>query len=162
MTFEGLGEMFEGDSADMCAEICSLVLMGGQAEGLACADPGTTTPIGARCRRTSCSSSPHSSCDSVGGWSGSWTPRWCSHSRPPPCCQASCRESGGWGASSSGLVMSCLPFIFESVKFDAYQFAPHMTECHFQELVSLHHSLGLQRWLTRLLLAVCKAAQYLV
>ena len=38
MTSEGLGEMFEGDSA---------VSMGGQAEGLACADPGARTPIGA-------------------------------------------------------------------------------------------------------------------
>ena len=47
MTFEGLGEMFEGDSADTCAGIFLLVLMGGQAEGLACADPGARTPIGA-------------------------------------------------------------------------------------------------------------------
>ena len=39
MTSEGLGEMFEGDSADMCA-------MGGRAEVLACADPGGRTPIG--------------------------------------------------------------------------------------------------------------------
>ena len=39
--------MFEGDSADMCAEIFWLVLMGGRAEGLACADPGARTPIGA-------------------------------------------------------------------------------------------------------------------
>ena len=48
MTSEGLGEMFEGDSADMCARKFSLVLMGGRAEGLACADPGARTPIGAR------------------------------------------------------------------------------------------------------------------
>ena len=47
MTSEGLGEMFEGDSADMCAEKFPLVLMGGRAEGLACADPGARTPIGA-------------------------------------------------------------------------------------------------------------------
>ena len=40
MTSEGLGEMFEGDSADMCAGKFPLVLMGGRAEGLACADPG--------------------------------------------------------------------------------------------------------------------------
>ena len=40
----GLGEMFEGDS---CAGKFPLVLMGGQAEGLACADPGARTPIGA-------------------------------------------------------------------------------------------------------------------
>ena len=47
MTSEGLGEMFEGDSADMCARKFPLVLMGGGAEGLACADPGARTPIGA-------------------------------------------------------------------------------------------------------------------
>ena len=47
MTSEGLGEMFEGDSADMCAEKFLLVLMGGRAEGLACADTGARTPIGA-------------------------------------------------------------------------------------------------------------------
>ena len=32
----------------MCAENFPLVLMGGQTEGLACADPGARTPIGAR------------------------------------------------------------------------------------------------------------------
>ena len=47
MTSEGLGEMFEGDSADMCARKFPLVLMGGRAEGLVCADPGARTPIGA-------------------------------------------------------------------------------------------------------------------
>ena len=47
MTSEGLGEMFEGDSADMCAGKFPLVSMGGQAEGLACADPEARTPIGA-------------------------------------------------------------------------------------------------------------------
>ena len=47
MTSEGLGEMFEGDSADMCAGKCPLVSMGGRAEGLACADPGARTLIGA-------------------------------------------------------------------------------------------------------------------
>ena len=41
MTSEGLGEMFEGDCADMCTEKCPLVLM----EGLACADPEAMTPI---------------------------------------------------------------------------------------------------------------------
>ena len=46
MTSEGLGEMFEGDSADTCAEQFPLVSIGGQAEGLACADPGARTPIG--------------------------------------------------------------------------------------------------------------------
>ena len=47
MTSEGLGEMFEGDSADMCAGKFPLVSIGGRAEGLACADPGARTPIGA-------------------------------------------------------------------------------------------------------------------
>ena len=47
MTSEGLGEMFEGDSADMCAGKFPLVSMGGRAEGLACTDPGVRTPIGA-------------------------------------------------------------------------------------------------------------------
>ena len=47
MTSEGLGEMFEGDSAGMCAGKFPLVPMGGQVEGLACADPGARTPIGA-------------------------------------------------------------------------------------------------------------------
>ena len=37
----------EGDSADMCAGKFPLVSMGGRAEGLACADPGARTPIGA-------------------------------------------------------------------------------------------------------------------
>ena len=47
MTSEGLGEMFEGGSADMCAGKFLLVSMGGRAECLACADPGVRTPIGA-------------------------------------------------------------------------------------------------------------------
>ena len=47
MTSEGLGEMFEGDSADMCAGKFPLVLMGGRAEGPACADPGARTTVGA-------------------------------------------------------------------------------------------------------------------
>ena len=47
MTSVGLGEMFEGHSADMCARNFPLISMGGQAEGLACADPGARTPIGA-------------------------------------------------------------------------------------------------------------------
>ena len=47
MTSEGLGEMFEGDSADTCAGKFTLVSMGGRAEGLACSDPGARTPIGA-------------------------------------------------------------------------------------------------------------------
>ena len=44
MTSEGLGEMFEGDSADMCAGKFPLVSMGGRAKGLTCADPGARTP----------------------------------------------------------------------------------------------------------------------
>ena len=47
MTSEGFGEMFEGDSADMCAGKFTLVSIGDRAEGLACADPGARTPIGA-------------------------------------------------------------------------------------------------------------------
>jgi hypothetical protein len=39
--------MFKGDSADMCTRKFLLVSMGGQVEGLACADPGARTPIGA-------------------------------------------------------------------------------------------------------------------
>ena len=45
MSSKGLGEMFEGDSADMCAGKFPLVLMGGRAEGLAYADPGARTPL---------------------------------------------------------------------------------------------------------------------
>ena len=47
MTSEGLGEMFEGDFADTLAGKFPLVLMGGRAEGVACADPVARTPIGA-------------------------------------------------------------------------------------------------------------------
>ena len=47
MTYEGFVGMFEGDSADTLARKFPLVLMGGQAEGLACADPVARTPIGA-------------------------------------------------------------------------------------------------------------------
>ena len=47
MTSEGLGEMFEGDSADMCAKKNPLMSMGCRVEGLSCADPGARTPIGA-------------------------------------------------------------------------------------------------------------------
>ena len=36
MTFEGLGEMFEGDCADMCARKFPPKLMGGREEGLVC------------------------------------------------------------------------------------------------------------------------------
>ena len=47
MTSEGWGEIFEGDSADTCGRKFPLTLMGGRAEGLACADPGARTPISA-------------------------------------------------------------------------------------------------------------------
>ena len=46
MTYEGMGEMFEGDFADRCAGKFLLMSMEGQAEGLACAGPGARTPIG--------------------------------------------------------------------------------------------------------------------
>ena len=46
MTSEGLGEMFEGNSADTCVGHFSLTSMGGRAEGLACANPVARTPIG--------------------------------------------------------------------------------------------------------------------
>ena len=39
--------MLEGDSGEMCAGKFPLVSMGGQVEGLACADTGARTPIGA-------------------------------------------------------------------------------------------------------------------
>ena len=38
MTSEGMGEVFKGDSADMCAGKFPLVSMGGRANGQACAD----------------------------------------------------------------------------------------------------------------------------
>ena len=47
MTFEGLGEMIEGYSADTGAGKFPLVSMGVRAEGLAGTDPGVRTPIGA-------------------------------------------------------------------------------------------------------------------
>ena len=47
MTSEGLGEMFEGDSADMCAGKFPLMLMGGRADRQACAD-GERGPPSAR------------------------------------------------------------------------------------------------------------------
>ena len=43
MTFEGLREMFEGDSADKHTGKFSLVLMEGLVEGLVCTDPGART-----------------------------------------------------------------------------------------------------------------------
>ena len=44
MTFEGLEEMFEGYSADTCADKFPLTPIGGRAEGLACTDPGASGP----------------------------------------------------------------------------------------------------------------------
>ena len=38
MTLEGLGEVFKGDSVDTCAGKFPLVLVGGRANGQACAD----------------------------------------------------------------------------------------------------------------------------
>ena len=45
MTSKAFGEMFEGDSADICAGKFLVVSMGGRAEGLACADLGARTPV---------------------------------------------------------------------------------------------------------------------
>ena len=47
MTSEGLGEVFKGDSAHMCAGKFPLVLMGGRANGQACTD-GERGPPSAR------------------------------------------------------------------------------------------------------------------
>jgi hypothetical protein len=47
MTSEGLGEVFKGDSADICAGKFPLVSMGGRANGQACAD-GERGPPSAR------------------------------------------------------------------------------------------------------------------
>ena len=44
MTFEGLLEMFESDSADKCTIKFPFPLMGVCTEGLACADPGARNP----------------------------------------------------------------------------------------------------------------------
>ena len=45
MTSEGLGEMFEGDPADMCAEKLPLMLMRGRANGKVCADGELGPPL---------------------------------------------------------------------------------------------------------------------
>jgi hypothetical protein len=42
-----MGKFLKSDSADMCAGKFPLVSIRGRAEGLACADPGARTPIGA-------------------------------------------------------------------------------------------------------------------
>jgi hypothetical protein len=47
MTSEGLGEVFDGDSADTCTEKFPLVSMWGRANGQACAD-GERGPPSAR------------------------------------------------------------------------------------------------------------------
>ena len=47
MTSERLGEMFKGDSADMCAGKFPLVLMGGRADPSSVRIQGARTPIGA-------------------------------------------------------------------------------------------------------------------
>ena len=52
-TFEGLGDMFEGHSAGTRA-VKSPLASGGRVEGLACADPGARTPIGASGNYYSC------------------------------------------------------------------------------------------------------------
>ena len=45
MTYEWLGEMFEGESAETCTGKIPLLPMGVRAEGPACADTGAKTPI---------------------------------------------------------------------------------------------------------------------
>ena len=45
MTSEGLGEMFEGDSADTCGGKFPLVSMGGRADRQACADGERGPPL---------------------------------------------------------------------------------------------------------------------
>ena len=45
--------MFEGDSAGTCTGKFLLKMMGGRAEGLACADPVARTPFGGR-RNSDC------------------------------------------------------------------------------------------------------------
>ena len=47
MTSEGLGEMFEGDSADMCAGKYPVVSMGGRVDPSGVHRRGARTPIGA-------------------------------------------------------------------------------------------------------------------
>ena len=47
MTLKGLGELFDGYSAEMCAGKIPLVPRGGRVEGPACADTGARTPLGA-------------------------------------------------------------------------------------------------------------------
>ena len=44
MTSDGLWEMFEGDSVDMCTGKFPLMLMGGRANGQACTDSDQGPP----------------------------------------------------------------------------------------------------------------------
>ena len=44
MTSEGLGEMFEGDSADMCGRKFPIVSMGGVSVGSSVRRPGSEDP----------------------------------------------------------------------------------------------------------------------
>jgi hypothetical protein len=46
MTYEGFGNTFGGDFADTCMEKSKLMSIEGRAEGIACPDPVTRTPIG--------------------------------------------------------------------------------------------------------------------
>ena len=46
MTSKRLGDMFEGDYADICAGKFPQLSMGGHAEGVVCAHPGARTSIG--------------------------------------------------------------------------------------------------------------------
>ena len=46
MTSDGLGNMFEGDFADMCPNFFVAHVDGVRAEDLACTGPGERTPIG--------------------------------------------------------------------------------------------------------------------
>ena len=100
MTSEGLGEIFEGDSADTCAGKFPLTLMGGRAEGLACADPGARTPLWHERNYTcfsSCWSSTHPAWPATArrtgpaSWrrararAGSWGCRGLSHSEENIC-----------------------------------------------------------------------------
>ena len=50
ITSEGLGEMFEVDSADTWARKFPLMTMRGWAEGLSCADPGARLYLGGKCK----------------------------------------------------------------------------------------------------------------
>jgi hypothetical protein len=53
MTSEGLGEVFEGDSADTCGGKFPLLSMGGRVNGQACAD-GERGPPSARAEIVNC------------------------------------------------------------------------------------------------------------